>query len=133
MADLNELVRNMQPRLSHQVLTFCVIPNDSPVPNGAIGYFTEPEGISIIIPVEEAQNAGLSIGFLAEWVTLEVQSDLSAVGLTSVVSTALAKAGISCNIVAGYHHDHLFVPAGKGKEALEVLQELQANHVELTL
>jgi len=34
---------------------------------------------------------------------------LSAVGLTAVFAGALAAAGISANVVAGFHHDHVFV------------------------
>ncbi|MFT3878132.1 MAG: ACT domain-containing protein [Gemmatales bacterium] len=66
--------------------------------------------------------------FQAEWITLEVYSDLSGVGLTAAVSGVLAKAGISCNVVAGYHHDHLFVPAGRGQEAVKLLLELQSRN-----
>ena len=106
--------------------TFCTLQPGTPIPQGTIGWFRESEGISAIVPLETANRLGLSLGFKADWITLDVVSDLSSVGLTAVVSTALAKAGISCNVVAGYHHDHLFVPAGKGKEALQVLLDLKA-------
>jgi hypothetical protein len=29
---------------------------------------------------------------------------------------------MSCNVVAGYFHDHLFVPYDRGQEALALLQ-----------
>ena len=45
-------------------------------------------------------------------------------GLTAAVSTALAGAAISCNVLAGFHHDHLFVPADRADEALDVLLAL---------
>ena len=51
-------------------------------------------------------------------------SALDAVGLTAAVSRALADAGLSCNVLAGLHHDHLLVPAGRAEEALAVLREL---------
>ena len=40
------------------------------------------------------------------------------------VAEALARSGISCNVVAGFHHDHLFVPhadASRARDALELL------------
>src|SRR5262245_46833968 len=98
-----------------------------PIPDETISWIREAEGTSIIIPLEIAERLGLKIGFKTDWITLDVASDLASVGLTAAVSTALANAGISCNIVAGYHHDHLFVPVGKGQEALQVLLNLQAN------
>ena len=42
--------------------------------------------------------------------TLEVRSALGALGLSAAVTGALCEPGISCNVVAGYHHDHLLVP-----------------------
>jgi hypothetical protein len=54
-----------------------------------------------------------------------VHSDLQAVGLTAAVAAALAEAGISCNVVAAAHHDHLFVPVESASQAIAVLQALQ--------
>nr|WP_282098724.1 ACT domain-containing protein [Qipengyuania intermedia] len=61
-------------------------------------------------------------------ITLEVYSDLEGVGLTAAVSTALADAGIACNMVAALNHDHVFVPAARSAEAILVLQKLAAKH-----
>jgi hypothetical protein len=43
------------------------------------------------------------------------------VGLTAAVSRALTNAQISCNVVAGFHHDHLLVPASEAEQTLAVL------------
>ena len=67
---------------------------------------------------------GLPVVFTAAWITLTVHSDLSAVGLTAAFSQALARAGISCNVVAGVCHDHLFVPVGQAQDALDALRAL---------
>jgi len=128
MIELDLLLKNMKPRLCSGIYAFCMMPSKILIPIGTICWFAEPEGISVILPIETARSSGLSIGFQAEWITLEVHSDLAAVGLTAAVSGALAKAGISCNVVAGYHHDHLFVPAGRGQEAVSLLLELQSQH-----
>lgn len=56
-----------------------------------------------------------------------MHSALEAVGLTAAVALALTDAGISCNVVAGFHHDHLFVPFGRAAEAVAVLEALAAE------
>ncbi|HCH95585.1 MAG TPA: hypothetical protein DFK13_12220, partial [Erythrobacter sp.] len=60
-------------------------------------------------------------------ITLTVHSDLEGVGLTSAVSGALADAGIACNMIAAFHHDHAFVPCPRAAEALDVLRALVAG------
>ena len=60
-------------------------------------------------------------------ITLCVHSSLAAVGLTAKVATALAARGIAANVVAGYHHDHLFVPWDRRQQALAALLDLAAG------
>lgn len=125
MIELSQIMRSLQPRLHSGEFAYCCLQRGDPIPPVAICHFAEEEGITFILPFEDADRLNLHIGFKAEWITLDVHSDLASVGLTAKVSTALAQAGISCNIIAGYHHDHLFVPAGQGQQALLVLKELQ--------
>ena len=72
----------------------------------------------------QADRLGLPYGYVAARITLTIGSDLAAVGLTAEVSRVLAAAGISCNVIAGLHHDHLFVDAARGSEALRLLERL---------
>jgi hypothetical protein len=72
-------------------------------------------------------DSGLEYHFTAAWITLRVHSALDAVGLTAAVSLALTDAGISCNVVAGFHHDHLFVPHTRAADAVRVLEALAAE------
>ena len=60
-------------------------------------------------------------------ITLEVQSDLTAVGFVAAVARALADAGIPANAVAAYNHDHLFVPAERADAALRTLERMSAT------
>ena len=55
-------------------------------------------------------------------ITLSVHSSLEAVGLTAAVSCALAREGISANVVAAY--DHIFVPVANANQALSCLLKL---------
>lgn len=122
--DLERLLREMRPRLNAETCAYCALPAGVPLPAGAIGWFREAEGESVILPLTAARAAGLTIAFEAAWITLEVHSALEAVGLTAAVAAALADRGIPCNVVAALRHDHLFVPAERGPEVLSLLQEL---------
>lgn len=84
----------------------------------------EAEGLSVLIGEADAERLGLAFDYVAGWITLNVHSALEAVGLTAAVSTALAAANISCNVIAGNYHDHLLVPADRVNDALVVLDNL---------
>jgi hypothetical protein len=126
LSDLDELLRNMRPVLNREAVVFCVLPPElelSSIP--AVGVFREAEGVSVIVEETAAQELRLAPLFRAAWITLTVHSDMHAVGLTAAVSRVLAEAGISCNVVAAVHHDHLFVPAEQGAAALALLEGMQ--------
>jgi hypothetical protein len=94
------------------------------VPAGCTPVVTvrEAEGTTVVVPEHEALALGLPTTFVASMITLQVHSALDAVGLTAAVSTVLADAGIPCNVVAGFHHDHLFVPADLADEVVSLLR-----------
>ncbi|TWF92049.1 hypothetical protein FHX80_12367 [Streptomyces brevispora] len=127
-SDLRTLLRDLRPELHPGRYVFATAP-DGVVPAGAAPIVTvgEAEGLTLVLPEPEAVAAGLSHSFPAGWITLRVHSALDAVGLTAAVSLALTDAGISCNVVAGFHHDHLFVPHGRAAEAVTVLKALAAE------
>ena len=85
----------------------------------------EDEGTTYVVRVDAARAANAPVEFEAAWLTLTVHSALGAVGLTAAVSSALAAAGIACNVIAGYHHDHLLVPADRAEEACGLLRSSQ--------
>ncbi|GGU65683.1 hypothetical protein GCM10010211_33610 [Streptomyces albospinus] len=123
--DLGKLLADMRPVLNPGEYVFTVAPG-GPVPPGIRPVVTvaEEEGLTLVLPRQDADRAGLAYDYVAGWVTLRVHSALDAVGLTAAVAAALARAGISCNVVAGFHHDHLFVPHDSTARALAVLEEL---------
>lgn len=90
----------------------------------------EDEGLTVVLPRERADALGLSYDFVAAWITLRVHSALEAVGLTAAFSAALTQAGLSCNVLAGFHHDHLLVPYEQAEDALAVLRELASTGTE---
>ena len=81
----------------------------------------EPEGTSLVLERKKADELQLNYDFIASWITLMVHSSLEAVGLTAIFSTELAKNNISCNVVAGYYHDHIFVPVNDARRAMDTL------------
>ena len=85
----------------------------------------EDEGLTVVLRRERADELGLPYDYVAAWITLRVDSTLEQVGLTALFSRALADAGISCNVLAGLHHDHLLVPADRADEAIDVLRGLR--------
>ena len=90
----------------------------------ALAMVAEDEGVTYVLPCEVADARGLPYDFRAAWLTLGVHSALDAVGLTAAFATALARRGIACNVLAGFHHDHLLVPADRRGDALAVLADL---------
>ncbi|MFN7117364.1 MAG: ACT domain-containing protein [Saprospiraceae bacterium] len=123
--NLAVLLREMQPILNPGAYVFCNIPDKNMIKDVIfIGLFKEPEGWTAILAREVADELNLKYSFIAAWITLTVHSALEAVGLTAAVAKALAEVNIPCNVVAGYYHDHLFVPSDKAQAAMEALSKL---------
>ncbi|NDZ80909.1 ACT domain-containing protein [Streptomyces sp. SID10853] len=124
--DLRKLLNGMRPELNAGCYVFATVPPSAPVPPGVAPVVTvlEREGRTLVVPREEADAAGLAYDYTAAWITLRVHSALAAVGLTAAVARELAGHGLSCNVVAGFHHDHLFVPLERADEAVALLTEL---------
>ena len=123
--DLDVLLRSLAPALDATPYVFTTIATTT-APAGAhpVATVHEDEGLTLVLPRAEADRLGLSYEYIAARITLRVHSALDAVGLTAAVATCLAEAGISCNVVAGYHHDHLFVPHERAAAALAALARL---------
>lgn len=121
--DLETLLRSMEPELVEGQFVFAAVPE--PMPGlVAEAMVRESEGITYVITRREADMRAMEYDFVAAWITLRVHSALDAVGLTAAVSSALARAGISCNVLAGRFHDHLLVPFDSARAALDTLEEL---------
>ncbi|TMM55623.1 ACT domain-containing protein [Sulfitobacter sabulilitoris] len=123
-----EMVSGMTPTVRSGEFVFVTVADPAlaaSLSSEAISFFKEDEGMSLIIPVETARGASLSVDQPMRCITLNVYSSLDGVGLTSAVSTALGDNAIPCNMVAAFHHDHLFVPTKMHDRALQILTVLQ--------
>jgi hypothetical protein len=116
VSDLAGMLAGMAPVLDARRWEFALVAGDPPA--DAFALIREDEGLTAVIADADGAFAR---------VTLMVHSALDGVGLTAAVATALAAAGIACNVVAGFHHDHLFVPWERRGEALAILSDISAR------
>lgn len=124
--DLRTLLHSMTPVLDQQEYVFATVRDeDTASLLKPIGIFHEAEGISIICTQAATDLHGIArSSTVFRKITLTIHSSLDAVGLTAAVAGALARHDIPCNVVAGFYHDHLFVPKERAAEALAVLARL---------
>ena len=123
--DLQKLIRRMKPELNKGEYVYC-LESSKEYANALdpLCYFLEKEGVTIILPKEKADAMNIAYTTTCSWITLTVHSSLEAVGLTAAFSKALTEENISCNVVAAFCHDHIFVPVKDADRAMKALQEL---------
>ena len=130
VSDARVMLSGMDPYLDPNSYLFCTTADAALAGRAAsvaIGMFREYEGHTLILEAAEARALGFAEAAPMRRITLNVYSALDGVGLTASVATSLADQGIPCNVVAAFHHDHLFVPAAEADRALQVLRALQAR------
>jgi len=110
--DLARLLAALDPQLHPERFSFSIT-SDPILGDGDFAVVREAEGLTAIRPDPAGDWARISLG---------VHSSLEAVGLTAALSSRLAERGISANIVAALHHDHIFVPWDRQEEALAALR-----------
>ena len=126
ISNLAVLISSMEPVLNAGVYVFTSVQQGADISHiPAIATMQEAEGTTLIVSEAQALQSGLPSLFRCAWITLNVHSDLHAVGLTAAFAKALGDAGISCNVVAGAYHDHLFVPVESAGKAVAALNNLQ--------
>lgn len=126
--NLRLLLRGMDPKVQEGEYIFCSLEKPSPqLIEQALGSFKEEEGMSLILERSIADAHGISYDFISAWITLQVHSSLDAVGLTAAVATVLTRLQVSCNVVAAYYHDHIFVDKADAKKAINALREFSKH------
>jgi uncharacterized protein len=128
--NLANLLKEMKPELNSGEYVYCLADSkEQAMSLEPLFYFLEKEGMTMILPREKADSLNIPYTTTYAWITLTVHSSLEAVGLTAAFSQALTDANISCNVVAAFYHDHIFVPVHDAQRAMQVLQKLTgASH-----
>ena len=123
--DLGKLLQGMKPELNEGEYVFCTVDSiQHAAMLNPVCLFQEREAVTVILPKHQADDSALPYSVICAWITLTVHSSLEAVGLTAAVSKALTTANISCNVVAAYYHDHIFVPVEDAMRAIDALVKL---------
>ena len=128
--DLDTLIRNLEPRTLPDTYVFCSVEDAN---YGALSQtsplasFAEAEGLTLVLTRESADEEGLAYEGTFRCISLQVHSSLEAVGLTAAVTGELATEDISANVIAGYHHDHIFVPSHQVESALRLLENMSSR------
>ena len=127
--NLRKLIKEMEPILHEGIYVFVAVASLDTVPRTKTLFeFKEDEAITLVVQKETADALNLSYEFDASWITLSIHSSLEAVGLTAAFSSELAKHKLSCNVVAGFYHDHLFVARKDAERTVQVLREFSKNY-----
>lgn len=126
VSDLGVLLSSMQPELDPDPWVFAAAA--APL-SGAEVTVVETEGVTSVLRERDlppARDVDTPVEVSAPFarITLRVHSDLEAVGLTAAIATALAAEGIPANVVAGFFHDHVFVPWPRASDAVAALRAL---------
>lgn len=123
--NLSIILKNLQPILHAGEYVYCKINHQEEMDvSKAILFFREEEACTIVLKKEDADTVGLEYTYISSWITIKMHTSLEAVGLTSVISSALAKENISCNVVAAYFHDHIFTEKKDEALAMHILHNL---------
>jgi len=123
--NLNRLLGSMEPKLVEGKFVFCTFPSDTPPGLSPIMTFIEGEGITLILNKKEADSNSLKYSAVWSLITLNVHSDIEAVGFLAKITEKLAKSNISVNAISAFYHDHLFIPVDRSEEAFRLLEELK--------
>lgn len=124
--NLSRLIAALAPRLDPEPWVFVSVKNVPPDTHPLMT-FREEEGMTLIVRPDEARRLGQPGGPAFRRITLGVNSSLEAVGLTAAVASTLTAIGISANVVAAFHHDHVFVPADRAEDALACLARMKGG------
>lgn len=119
---LEEALATLNPQLEG---SYVFVTSDT-LPPGLTPFavIEEAEGKTLIIPAAQAMQYGFGSHPVFARITPGTPTSLSSVGITATITQTIASRGIPCNVIAGFYHDHFFVPEKHGREVVSVLENL---------
>ena len=130
--DLSKLLTSLTVNTREGIWRFETIPSDQATWTDLVNLrdirdiamlFQETEGLTVITSAADDTPEANQWA----WLELSVYSDLQAVGFLAKVAEALSQAGIPCNAVAAFHHDHIFVPHSRSDDAKAAIESLRGQ------
>ncbi len=132
-SDLGSILRTLEVNRRDGVFVFATVPLGESLPDVPLSAMvSEADGTSLVLTRQAADDAGLDYEFEAAWLSVVNHTSLEAVGVTASISTALAMKGIPCNVIAGFHHDHILVPHDQADEAMAAIDILRQQRLAAT-
>ena len=108
----------------HGDYAFCTF-TQLPAAATPFAVINEDEFATAVVPVEQAKLfSGMKEPAPFTRITIEVATSLVAGDLTTAVTQQLTARSIPVNLIAGFHQDHIFVPAERAVEAITTLEEI---------
>lgn len=127
LTDLEALLAALEPR--HNPGEYAVVSvREVPTDVHPVLTFFEHEGLTLILPLAEAQERGLDFEVPMAWITLGAYRSVTALGYVPTVTTALYQAQVPVVASVGRWHTHLFVPAALVDTAMRTLERLSRAH-----
>ncbi len=128
--NLNKLLASMSSSLMPEEFVFCTFPDSSYGDHSdlkPLASMNEAEGLTLVIERTAAERQNFTFDTVLRCIALNVRSSLDAVGLTAAFANKLSESGISANVIAGFYHDHIFVPHEMALQAMAALEELSLS------
>ncbi len=125
--NLDQALVELSPRVTGE---FVFVSLDSvPADLDVFASIQEDQGVTVIMDAQAAKDRDWEEQPVFAKITCGAPTALTSVGLTAMITQTIASRGIPCNVIAGFHHDHLFVPTERSAEVLGLLQSLSEQAV----
>lgn len=129
-SSLQEILQQLEPALSTETFVYVGVSSQSLLKvlgYDPVAFFKEKEGITLIVRKEDADNNFLSYQHELCQIVFHAPFHFDCVGLTAIVTSALAKAGISVIPQLTVYNRSLYVKKEDAHTALEILKVMQAK------
>lgn len=127
-SSLQEVLQNLDPVISQHTYVYVGVTNQSLLKvlgYDPIAFYKENAGITLILRKEEADNNLLTYTHEYCKIDLNAPFHIDCTGLTAILSSSLAKAGVAIRPYQTAYSRSLFVKKDDAHTALEILISLQ--------